>query len=163
VIRALAAVRAEIDPDATLDLVGLAQFVRYAAACRALTRRLGLEDAVRFRGSVSERALRRAYRDSDVFVCLSDHEGFCVPLLEAFAARLPVVAYASSAVTETARDAALLLPMKPPSLVAEAVGEITANARLRAELRVGQGERLADFAPAAVRARFDRFVDEAAA
>lgn len=163
-IRSLAALREGVDPDATLRLIGAwSPFERYRAACEDLAKRLGVRDAVRFDGSVSNRALARAYRDADVFLCLSDHEGFCVPLLEAFAARLPVVAFASSAIAETAAGAALLLPVKPASLVAEAVGEIVRNGPLRAALARGQEERLAHFSPAAVTRRLDAFVEAVSA
>ena len=55
------------------------------------------------------------YRAADVFVCLSDHEGFCVPLLEAMHHRVPIVAFASAAVPETLGAAGLCLPDKAPA------------------------------------------------
>ena len=72
------------------------------------------------------------YRHADVFVCLSEHEGFCVPLLEAMHHGLPVIAYAAAAVPETLGGAGLLLTDKSPATVAAAihtVGSDTGAAR----------------------------------
>jgi glycosyltransferase involved in cell wall biosynthesis len=81
-----------------------------------------------------------------VFVCLSEHEGFCVPLLEAMHHRLPIVAFASSAVPETLAGAGVLLPRKDPTTVAAAVHRVVTDPALR-EALVGRGaERLGDFA-----------------
>ena len=88
--------------DHVLDLVGSWGAARaYEEHCRTLAEALGLERHVRFRGSVSDVVLAAHYAAADVFLCLSDHEGFCVPLVEAMAAGLPVVAYASTAIPET--------------------------------------------------------------
>ena len=62
---------------------------------------LGLADAVEIAGSVTHEELIAYYAAADAFVCLSNHEGFCVPLLEAMYHRLPIVAYAITAVPET--------------------------------------------------------------
>ncbi len=86
---------------------------------------------------MSEEELARHYAEADLFLCLSDHEGFCVPLIEAMWAGLPIVAYASSAVPETAGEAALLLDEKPPSLVAEAVAEALRNSALADRMAAG--------------------------
>ncbi len=69
-------------------------------------------------GSVSAAVLAAHYRTADVFVCLSDHEGFCVPLLEAMHHRLPIVAFAATAVPETLASGGLCLPDKEPAAVA---------------------------------------------
>ena len=103
--------------------------------------------------------LAQAYAQSDVFVCLSDHEGYCVPLVEAMAASLPIVAFASSAVTETVGRAGLLLDEKPPSLVAEGVLAATSDPLLAARMAVGRTERLAALDADAVAGRVRAFVE----
>ena len=94
---------------------------------------------------MGEAELAQAYADSDCFVCLSDHEGFCVPALEAIGADLPVVAYAAGALPETVGRAGLLLDEKQPSLVAEAVIETLGNAALARRMAEGRREQLDRF------------------
>ena len=125
----------------------------YLSECRALAVRLGVTDSLHILGSVDDDVLAHAYREADVFVCLSDHEGFCVPLLEAMSANLPIVAYAAGAVPETVGAAGLLLPEKPPSLVAEAVMAVLDDRRLTDAMAAERPERLAHLAPEAVARR----------
>ncbi len=75
--------------------------MRYERALLETVEALDLRGAVRLPGSVSDGVLAAHYRAADAFVCLSDHEGFCVPLLEAMHHRVPIVAYAATAVPET--------------------------------------------------------------
>jgi len=131
----------------------------YEAHCRELAAVLGVDDHVLFRGSVTEEELGRSYADADLFLCLSDHEGFCVPLLEAMAASLPIVAYASSAIPETLGGAGLLLDDKTPSLVAEAVVEALGNQRLSAALAAARPAQLRRFDRPELAARLERFVE----
>ncbi len=63
---------------------------------------------VLFIPDASDHTLKTAYKNSDLFLCLSDHEGFCVPIVEASAAGLPVIAHKSSAITETGRQCTLI-------------------------------------------------------
>lgn len=93
----------------------------YLDRCRRLARTVGVEDRVNMLHSVSNTQLAQEYADADLFLCLSEHEGYCVPLLEAMEAGLPIVAFNAGAVPETLGDAGLLLHDKEPSLVAEAV------------------------------------------
>jgi len=116
---------------------------RYERYCRDLARWLGVTSNVTFAGSVSDDEMVAAYQSADVFVCLSDHEGFCVPIVEAMQYGLPIVAYASSAIPWTAGDAALLLDEKSPSLVAEAIMEVNENPALRERMASGRVQRLA--------------------
>ncbi len=129
---------------------GAALYERY---CRQLVDDLDLHDEVTFLGSVSDGRMATAYADADLFLCLSDHEGFCVPLVEAMHYDLPIVAYSSSAVPWTAGDAALLLDEKPPSLVAEAIVEVVENRALRDRLAEGRVHQLAFHSEEAVTER----------
>ena len=92
-VRALAAYREAYDPSARLLLVGGHPVPSYADAVHDYAESLGLKDAVRMAGATSSEELSEAYASADVFVCLSEHEGFCFPLLEAMNNGLPVVAY----------------------------------------------------------------------
>jgi glycosyltransferase involved in cell wall biosynthesis len=150
---------AEAGRDHELWLVGAwSAAPEYEAHCRELAALLDVTERVRFLGSVDDAELGRRYADADVFVCLSDHEGFCVPLLEAMAASLPIVAYASSAIPETLGGAGLLLPEKPPSLVAEAIVEALDNPALGPGLADARRERLERFGQPRLRADLRAFV-----
>lgn len=158
-IAALAALR-QTGSDASLALVGTWEGMEpYEERCRRLTAALRLEDHVDYAGSVDDAALARAYAESDCFVCLSDHEGYCVPLIEAMAGDLPIVAFAAGAVPETVGEAALLLDDKHPSLVAEAVREAVGNPRVAAHMTEGRRAQLEHFGHDAVAARLRAFVE----
>src|SRR5262249_15031925 len=79
---------------------------------------------------------------ADVFVCLSEHEGFCVPVVEAMELGLPVVAYSAAAVTETVADAGVLLEDKDPLVVAHAVHQLLSDPDRR-EATVASGRKRA--------------------
>ena len=83
-------------------------------------------------GHVAQDDLLAYYEAADVFVCLSEHEGYCVPLVEAMHAGVPVIAYAAGAVEETLDGGGVLLREKPPELVAELAHALVTDAALRA-------------------------------
>ncbi len=137
-IKALAAHRHFWDPDARLDLVGGSSSPHYEAALRSLVDALDLVDAVTFSGAVDAAGLARRYAEADVFVCLSEHEGFCVPLLEAMHHGVPVVAFDAAAIADTMGPGGLLLDEKSPLSVAAAVERVVGDDELRSTL-VGRG------------------------
>ncbi|HVF86020.1 MAG TPA: glycosyltransferase family 4 protein [Pyrinomonadaceae bacterium] len=96
-------------------------FRDYSARLRELLDLLWLREAVVFAGEVSDAALKSYYLLAHVFVTASEHEGFCVPLVEAMAMKVPIVAYASSAIPETVGDAGILWPQGDPHLLGESV------------------------------------------
>ena len=107
VVKAFAWYRRVFDAEASLTLVGGVSAGSYWSALERFVDGLGLSGVVRLAGSVSDVELEGLYRSADVFVCLSEHEGFCVPLLEAMAHGVPVVAFGAAAVPETLGDAGL--------------------------------------------------------
>jgi glycosyltransferase involved in cell wall biosynthesis len=100
---------------------------------REITAR-GLEDLVHFSGKVSARQLATYFRCSHFFVCLSEHEGFCVPLVEAMAFHLPIVAYGSGAIPSTLGDQGLHWEALDPMLIVESILQIQAKPRWRETL-----------------------------
>jgi glycosyltransferase involved in cell wall biosynthesis len=114
---------------------------------------------VEFLGHVSDAALAACYRAADLFVCMSRHEGFCVPLLEAFAASVPVIALARTAVTDTCGDAAVLVRDEDPLLVAALMDRVVQDHALRERIVQGQLRRLEDFRELRIAERFHAQMD----
>jgi glycosyltransferase involved in cell wall biosynthesis len=85
-----------------------------ADRCRQRARELGLTDRVHFLGQVREDELADAYRSANLFVMPSRHEGFCIPVIEAMACGLPVVAARAGALPETVGDAGLTFTVDDP-------------------------------------------------
>ncbi len=133
-------------PDARLALVGSPASADYQRSLDDYAARLGISEVVEFTGAVSDAELRSRYRTADVFLCLSEHEGFCVPIVEAMAAGVPVVAHAAAAVPETVAGAGIVLADKRPATVAAAVGRLLDDADLRRALTEAGRRRAADFA-----------------
>jgi len=144
-VQALAAHRRVYDPAARLALVGRPVVPAYAAALRRLVHELGLDDAVDLPGRVTHEQLVAYYRGADVFVGLSEHEGFCVPLLEAMHHGVPVVAYGAGAVPETLGTGGLLLADPAPHAVAAAVDRVVGDGATRARLAAAGRARVAHF------------------
>jgi glycosyltransferase involved in cell wall biosynthesis len=153
-VEALWLYRRWYDPGARLHLVGPSMTESYADAVFALAEELGLTGAVRRGEGLSDAELAAWYADADVFVCLSEHEGFCIPLLEAMRSGLPVVAYSAGAVPETLGDAGIVIESKRPSVVAATVDRVRRDGRLADRLIAAGHARLHDFRPPATRARF---------
>jgi glycosyltransferase involved in cell wall biosynthesis len=145
-VKALATYRRLYDPDARLHLVGGAISEEYQTALQRFADELGLLDAVEIAGSVTHEELIAFYAGADAFVCLSNHEGFCVPLLEAMYHRLPIVAHTTTAVPETVQGAGLILPNKEPARVAAAINRVVTDATLRSALAQAASERVETFA-----------------
>jgi glycosyltransferase involved in cell wall biosynthesis len=153
-VEALWVYRRLYDPDARLHLVGPTVTPDYADAVFAFAHELGLSDAVHHGEGLTAAELAAWYADADVFVCLSRHEGFCIPLLEAMRAGTPIVALDAGAVAETLADAGILLPTARPATVAAAVDRVHRDKDL-ADLLVASGHRrLRDFAAETTRQRF---------
>jgi glycosyltransferase involved in cell wall biosynthesis len=145
VIGAFAVYRRLFDPQATLTLVGGSAAPRYEQALRALAGELELDGAVQFVGTIPLDHLMALYGAADVLVCLSEHEGFCVPVVEAMALGVPVVAYAAAAIPDTVGDAGVLLDEKDPLLVACAVDRVVSDGSLRDELKAAGRVRAEQF------------------
>jgi len=154
VVRAFALYRRVYDPTARLHLVGGAPADAYRAALEGLVSTLGLEDAVTMTGGVSAGRLVAHYEAADVFVCLSEHEGFCAPLLEAMQHDVPIVAYAAAAVPETLADAGLLLKSKQPAVVAAAVDRVVRDGDVRKALVEAGRQRAEQLTSPQVRRRW---------
>jgi glycosyltransferase involved in cell wall biosynthesis len=132
-----------LEPRSRLLLVGDHRgHERYYDRLQERVRRLGADEVV-FTGHVDDDDLRGYYSAGDLFLCLSEHEGYCVPLIEAMAFGLPVIAYDAGAVAETLRGGGILLREKRPEVVAELLGRVQEDGILRAEVLRTQERALA--------------------
>jgi len=119
---------------------------RYYSMIRALlTEYRMLDDRFLFTGAISDAELAVYYRHAAVYISMSEHEGFCVPLLEAMAADVPVLAYAAGAVPDTLGGAGVQFAPKDLEYAAELLGALAFDDRLRAAVIAGQRRRLLDF------------------
>lgn len=135
----------KLEPGSRLILVGGDEGLEvYRQGLERLVAELGLS-GVEFRGKIPQAELVELYHTSDVYLCLSDHEGFCVPLMEAMAAGLPIIAKASAAIPETMGGAGIVLEDPAPSLVAETIWALHGSRSYRARVVETQTRRLADF------------------
>lgn len=106
---------------------------------------LGLQDAIAFCGEVSDRALRAYYMVANVFIITSEHEGFCVPLVEAMAMRVPIVAYGSTAVPGTVGDVGVVWRERDPELIAESIDHIVRDQSISSGLGLKGWRRYMQF------------------
>jgi glycosyltransferase involved in cell wall biosynthesis len=136
------AVYKRLDPRSRLLLVGDTRgHERYYDRLQQLIRALAVKDVV-FTGHVDDDDLAAYYRVSHLFLCLSEHEGFCVPLQEAMHFGLPVLAYDTGAVRETLHGGGVLLLDKRPEEVAELIRLVLDDPELRGRVLATQARAM---------------------
>jgi len=143
VIRSFQAYRDLFAPEAHLDLVGAAPIPAYAAELRR-TAAGGGGRGITLTGQVSWPALRAYYRAANVFVCLSEHEGFCVPLIESLRGGIPILARAAGAIPETLGGAGVLVEQAEPRKLAVLLNLLAEPGELRRRVLAAQDRRLAE-------------------
>lgn len=117
----------------------------YCLEIRDCVSRQGLEDYFRFTGKASDEDLAGWYRAADIFITLSEHEGFCVPLIEAMVNDIPVIAFDAGAVRETMGGEGFLLRRKDPAEIAALCKLLLVDRPLRRCVIRGQRARLKEF------------------
>jgi glycosyltransferase involved in cell wall biosynthesis len=143
-VRTFAAYQRWVEPRSRLLLVGDTRgFERYFDRLQELVSELRVDEVV-FTGQVDDDELYACYREADVFLCLSEHEGFCVPLQEAMHFGVPVVAYDAGAVRETLHGGGVLLEEKQPEEVAELLGRLHEGSPLRGAVLDSQERAMAE-------------------
>lgn len=163
VIRCFHAYRTRHNPRSRLLLVGShSGFERYLAMLQGLIARLGTPD-VFFLGHVSNEELSAFYDLADLFLCASEHEGFCVPLIEAFYKRVPVLAYAATAVPATMDGGGVLFDRKDPGHVAQLMDAVLGDPAIEDAVVASQDAALARLLGKDFAGTLLRFVDDVAA
>lgn len=158
VLRTFDLYRSACDPGARLDVVGEALSPSYERWLRSLA-----GPGVVIHGRLDQALLNGLWRDADVFLTLSEHEGFCVPLLEAFASDTPVVARPVGGMPEVGGDAVLWVEDRDLAVVAELVDLAVRDTALRSSLIARGRLRLADYSAEEVLGRLRAAVDAALA
>ncbi|HEX8845853.1 MAG TPA: glycosyltransferase family 4 protein [Pyrinomonadaceae bacterium] len=156
-IQAFAAYHHDYNPESRLFIVGKEEtrLAAYNNLLREMARVLKVEGAVVFAGEVSDSELKAYYEASHVFMITSEHEGFCVPLVEAMAMAMPIVAYGSSAIPGTIDGAGLVWEEPDPYLLAESVNTVVKGKGVAASLmKMGLRRYEQNFTNEKIRARF---------
>jgi glycosyltransferase involved in cell wall biosynthesis len=160
VIRAFHVYRTRYNPRSRLLLVGAySGFERYLAMLNGLVARLATPD-VHFLGHVSNEELTALYDIADLFLCASEHEGFCVPIVEAFYKRVPVLAYAATAVPATMDGGGVLYETKDPFEIARLIAAVLDDADVEEAVVASQDAALARLRGKDFAGTLLRFVDE---
>lgn len=146
-------------PDSRLIHVGsFAGTEPYLAMLQSVKRELRLEH-VDFVGSVPESHLCAYFQVADVFLCMSEHEGFGIPLLEAMQADVPVVAYASAAVPETLDGAGVLFQNKVFDELGAILNRVGSPGELRTRVLEGQRARISRYEAQNVEAKLKGYLE----
>ena len=161
VIRAFALYQRHREPAARLLCAGPALNPAYRADLERLVETVGVRN-VTLAGGLPQSELNTALTEASAFVCLSEHEGFCVPLLEALHAGLPAVARPTGGMPEVGGDAVVWVNGEDDlTVVAEAIHLTVSDAGLREELRRRAAAQVELFTPARVGERLRAAVDAA--
>ena len=159
IIRAFHVYRTRFNPRSRLLLVGsYSGFERYLAMLHGLAAKLATPD-IHFLGHVSNEELSRLYDVADVFLCASEHEGFCVPIVESFHKRVPVLAYSATAVPATMDGGGVLYDTKDPYQVARLIDAIVEDRSLEDAVLASQDAALARLEARDFASILLRFVD----
>lgn len=157
-IKAFAVYRRAYNPGARLFLVGGTNAPNYSRALDDYLDRLGVE-GVHLTGKVSNRDLVAYYRMADVFLSMSEHEGFGVPFVEAMHLGVPVIAYSCTAVPETLGEGGVLLDHKDYEQVAAMIQLVMEDDEVRGSLVEAGRQRVARFSPEITENRFREILE----
>ncbi|MDE6592822.1 MAG: glycosyltransferase [Oscillospiraceae bacterium] len=151
IISAFCYYKKHINKNSRLILAGsYTGFEKYYERLQKYVRALELEDVV-FTGHIKFPGILAVYSAADIFLCMSEHEGFCVPLTEAMFFKVPIIAYDSCAVPDTLGGSGVLLDKKDPVETALMIDKVVSDKALHEAVIKGQSRRLEDFAYERVR------------
>lgn len=138
-----------INPSSQLIIVGGGS-PKYTEQLKALIKSLNLEEQVLYTGKTTNEDLYAYYRAADVYLSMSEHEGFGVPLAEAMTFNLPVVAYNSTAIAETTGENHCLFDQKNEGQISEIVEKLRNDPEWRSHVIALQDKQLENFSPARI-------------
>lgn len=149
-----------IRPEAHLTLIGDRWEVGYDRWIEKLAADLGVRQGLTLTGKVSQAEMVTHLRAADLYVSMSEHEGFGVPLIESMLLGLPVLAYGAAAVPETMDGTGVIFYCKAFEELAELVDMVLADEALRRRIIAGQRARVEAFLEPKVKGRFLTYLQE---
>ncbi len=157
-IRTFAYYKKHVNHDSRLILVGSSNADgMYFRDLQAYIEELNVKDVV-FAGHISFAEILAIYKTAHVFLCMSEHEGFCVPLLEAMTFDVPIIAYDACAVPETLGGAGVVVDNKDPVFLSKVIDGIVKNQAMRSQIIKAQRERLKYFEYERIKNQFQEFL-----
>ena len=159
VIAAFACYHKYMNPNSRLFIVGSDSGMEiYADRLKQYVKLLGIQEHVIFTGHIPFSQILAYYKLADVFLCMSDHEGFCVPLIEAMVFNTPILAYRAAAVPETLGYAGIVLEDRKPVYVAKMIQNVVDNKPLHKTLVALMQKRLDYFSYEKTTKRFEEYL-----
>lgn len=147
-----------INKKSRLFLVGSCNGLEnYDKQLKRYVKLLELDDVI-FTGHVKFDEILAYYKIADLFLCMSEHEGFCVPLVEAMCFEIPIIAYDNCAIGETLGGGGILLKEKDPIITAELINRILKDTDLKSRIIMNQKERLEYFSNKRVKKLFMNYL-----
>lgn len=143
-----------------LFIVGSVGNQNYFDALKMLVTKLNLEESVIFTGRAPFSQYLAYYRLADVFLCMSAHEGFCIPIVEALFFNVPIVAVNSTAIPDTLGGSGVLLDERDSKITALAINKIVSDETYRKEILLGQEKRLSNLMPKVVEKQYLDVLDK---
>jgi glycosyltransferase involved in cell wall biosynthesis len=134
-----------INPKSRLFLIGMQGIERYDFMLEELISHLQLDDDVHLTGLVTDEELAAYYKIADLLLCMSEHEGFNVPMLEAMHANIPILAYNATSIPYTLDGAGVLINKKNYEEIAEIMDLLMEDQTLRSRILENQRKRLPFF------------------
>lgn len=148
------------NPNARLILVGgYNDADLYYQKLVSFVKELHIEDVV-FTGHIGFAGILSCYKVADVFVCMSEHEGFCIPLVEAMHFKKPIIAYDAAAVRDTMGRGTMVIPEKNCMEVAGLINYVVTHPEVQQAMVEKQNQRLSDFKSEKVEKKFLAFVQK---
>lgn len=156
VISAFCYYKKHVNPKSRLIFVGTyGGMEKYYNRLQKYVSALGVDDVI-FTGHIKFPEILAFYRVADVFLCMSEHEGFCVPLVEAMYFEVPVIAYDCCAVPWTLGGSGIVVDSKDPAELALLIDRVVSDSGLKQKIIGGQKKRLEDFSYERIKDTFAR-------
>lgn len=131
---------------------------RYHKQLSDLIKELNLEASVYFTGHIRFEEILAYYKIADLFLCMSEHEGFCVPLVESMFFKVPILAYASSAIPSTLSGSSILVKEKDYKYIAGMIDYILENYDFKEKIIAKQNMRLEQLKPEIIKEEMKRYL-----